>query len=427
MAGGQRTLRSTTHVTDGMTRRDPLGNAPETRRVEDNAHDGTRTETSSLSDLPREDTQTTSTTLPIHPHERETQDPRTGDLRTTIANLLEALNNAELSGAPAREIEIRQRQFDRAVETLQRTQGGNTLGSTRPAFDEAGRIMRVLNNVQPKPKLGSEGKPPTTQQVDQWTKDIDTAFQYAQVLEDSVTRTHWIMGTIQFGIHRELIQQRINEGSIRTWADLRAEEQQLVQDPVFTRYENYHKFFTFEWRNDDSVNTFLMKLNKRESLLPRNFSKFDDGSEDHEFKIAFVWSKTPAPLRKEIQRNGALEHIKEWPEFERALRNAETAVEPLNLQTQKGDRTQGKRGPSSPPRRGFKRQNSRNSTPARSEPGKTSGDNRSARNNNAPNGGRWTPGDRGNQGSREGSQKPHWRHNASGENSQQNSQGKGKP
>ena len=140
-----------------------------------------------------------------------------------------------------------------------------------------------MNNVQPKPKLGTENKPPTTQQVDQWIKDIDTAFQYAQVLDDSVTRTHWIMGTIHFSTHRELIQQRINEGSIRTWADLRAEEEQLVQDPVFTRYENYQKFFNFEWKNEDSVNTFLMKLNKRESLLPRSFSKFDDGTEDHEF------------------------------------------------------------------------------------------------------------------------------------------------
>ncbi|KAF2622826.1 hypothetical protein BU25DRAFT_494703 [Macroventuria anomochaeta] len=91
------------------------------------------------------------------------------------------------------------------------------------------------------------------QQVDQWIKDINTAFQYAQVLEDSVTCTHWIMGMIHFNTHRELIQQQINKGSIRTWANLRLEEEQLVQDPVFTWYKNYDKFFNFEWRDKDSL------------------------------------------------------------------------------------------------------------------------------------------------------------------------------
>ena len=99
---------------------------------------------------------------------------------------------------------------------MKEAQGGKIPGHNRPAFDEAGRLMRTLNNVQPKPKLGTEKTSPTPQQVDQWAKDIETAFQYTQVLEDSVTRTHWIMGTIQFSTYKELIQQRITEGSIWT-------------------------------------------------------------------------------------------------------------------------------------------------------------------------------------------------------------------
>jgi hypothetical protein len=116
--------------------------------------------------------------------------PAEAGLQASVQRLLEALNEAELAGAPATELEIRQRQFDRAMQALTLTHSGSPSGTSRPAFDEAGKIIRVLNNIQPKPKLGMENRAPTPQQVDQWIKDIDTAFQYAQVLEDSVTRTH---------------------------------------------------------------------------------------------------------------------------------------------------------------------------------------------------------------------------------------------
>jgi hypothetical protein len=33
---------------------------------------------------------------------------------------------------------------------------------------------------------------------------------------------------------------------------------------------------------------FLMLLSQRESLLPRSFFKFNNSTEDHEFKIAFI-------------------------------------------------------------------------------------------------------------------------------------------
>lgn len=305
MAGGHRTLRSATQSARDAPLNEP-GEIPETRR------DDTNREDNPLADAPSDTNSTPidirATTLPIQTRRRESQDEAMS-LQAAVTRRLETLEEAELRNAPIAEIELRQKQLDRAMAMLKEAQGGQTPGRSRPAFDEAGRLMRTLNNVQPKPKLGTEKTSPTPQQVDQWAKDIETAFQYTQVLEDSVTRTHWIMGTIQFSTHRELIQQRITEGSIRTWAELRAEEEQLVQDPVFTRYENYQKFFEIEWSKEDSVNSFLMLLSRRESLLPRSFFKFDDGTEDHEFKIAFIWSKIPELLQKEIQRNGALEHI----------------------------------------------------------------------------------------------------------------------
>ena len=344
--------------------------------------------------------------------------PAAEGLQASVQRLLEALNEAELAAAPESELEIRRRQFDRAVQALRLTQAGSAPAPSRSAYDEAGKIIGVLNKIQPKPKLGVENKPPTPQQVDQWIKDVDTAIQYVQVLDDSITRTHWIMGTIQYGIHRELIQSRITEGSIRTWADLQAEEERLVQDPILTRYENYSKFFNFEWRDNDSVNTFLMQLSRRESLLPHSFFKFEDGGDDHELKIAFVWARTPQVIQREIQRNGTLEHIREWPDFERALRNAETATSTKT--GSKKTEPSGKRPAGSPPRRNFKRHHNKGEAATRNESG------------NAPAQNRSQSRDRGNQprNSKEnGYQKPHWKNNR--ENKSQDSKpsepGKGKP
>ncbi|RAR05874.1 gag/polymerase/env polyprotein [Stemphylium lycopersici] len=47
--------------------------------------------------------------------------------------------------------------------------------------------------------------------------------------------------------------------------------------------------------------------------------------DDDEAKIAFVWAKIPDIIRREMQRHGGFETIHTWIDFERALRNAETA------------------------------------------------------------------------------------------------------
>ncbi|UPX20315.1 uncharacterized protein EKO05_0010551 [Ascochyta rabiei] len=189
MAGGQRNLRSTTSDVEELPPRDDLGQEPDAQRRDDAPRVSPAPMEPPLNPHIRGGSATTAAGIatPDVPTPRVTQ---MESLQASIPLLLEALNEAELSGAPEREIKIRQRQFNRVVETLQRTHVGPTPGSHRPAFDEAGKIMRVLNNVQPKPKLGTDNKPPSTQQVDQWIKDIDTAFQYAQVVEDSVTRTY---------------------------------------------------------------------------------------------------------------------------------------------------------------------------------------------------------------------------------------------
>ena len=103
---------------------------------------------------------------------------------------LNALFEAEARGDSEATIATLRRQVEYTSQLMGLTRPGPPTGEQRPAFDEAGKLIRVLNGVQPKPKLGSDHKVPTPQQVEQWVKDIETAFAYAQVLDDSVTRTH---------------------------------------------------------------------------------------------------------------------------------------------------------------------------------------------------------------------------------------------
>ena len=162
-----------------------------------------------------------------------------------------------------------------------------------------------------------------------------------------------------------------------------------------------------------------MQLSRRESLLPHNFFKFEDGSDDHEFKIAFVWARTPQAFQREIQRNGSLEHIHERPDFERVLRNAETATITEPEPSKADNLGKQKRPANSPPRRKFKRQNSKEATPPRNESGKAPAENRAQ-------GGGQNNQHRNSKDS--GYQKPHWRNRDHRPQalSQQES-GKGKP
>jgi hypothetical protein len=250
---------------------------------------------------------------------------------TYSGNFLEALLmkvfQAEDAGAPVAEVQRLQRQVELARLTLAIPSGTPT-ERQRSAGDEASRLMNTLSKVTPKPRLGSDSRVPTPQQVAQWATDVETMFRSVHAIEDSDTRTYWALNTIQYNVHRELLQQKINEGLIRTWDGLLAEQRRLVQDPVLTKFQNYSKFFNFTWRDGDLMNSFMLQLGKRESLLERSFFKLPNGADDDELKIAFIWSKVPESYRRELQRNGSLEAIHTWEEFERALRNAETALEP---------------------------------------------------------------------------------------------------
>ena len=239
-----------------------------------------------------------------------------------IQRKMEEIWQAEDDGAaPERIAQLRARLAE-AKEHMQDV-SGFPAQSRRPAHDDAGKLMGTLNKVQPKPKLGSDTRGPSPQAVTQWALDVETAFASVQALEDSATRTYWVLSTIQYSVHCELLQQQINLGQIVTWQQLKAEQLLLVQDPVLTKYQNYSRLFNFEWRAGDNVNSFLLQLGKKEALTSNNFF---DRFPDDELKIAYVWSKLPDSYTRELQRSGVLENIKTWLKFERAVRNAETAV-----------------------------------------------------------------------------------------------------
>jgi hypothetical protein len=89
---------------------------------------------------------------------------------TYSGNFLEALLikvfQAEDAGAPVAEVQRLQRQVELARLTLAIPSRTPT-ERQRSAGDEASRLMNTLSKVTPKPRLGSDSRIPTPQQVAQ--------------------------------------------------------------------------------------------------------------------------------------------------------------------------------------------------------------------------------------------------------------------
>ena len=297
-----------------------------------------------------------------------------------VAQVTNALWEAEDRGEPEERLaRLRERVTTANLLLTARAVVGEATGKPSSTTDGASKLLRALNAATPRPKLGDTGKPATPQQVDQWIRDVEGVFEMAAVHEDSHTRTLWALGTISYSVHRELLMQRFRDGPPKGWDWVKNEERNLVQDPLLTKYENYAKFFNFVWKDTDSVNTFLLQLSKRESLLPRSFFKTPDDQDDDEAKIAFVWAKIPDIMRREMQRHGGFETIHTWIDFERALRNAETANRTViapSLSQGGSSGSVGRRGkrPNTHTDQGGKRQDRRPSTQSgRTSPSRSDG------------------------------------------------------
>jgi hypothetical protein len=182
-----------------------------------------------------------------------------------IEALLQSKFAAEDRGASEEVLARWQRRIDDASRALMPT--GQAAERARDPQDAAAKLMRTLNNISTQPKLGEASRVPTPQQVQQWIRDVDSGFQSVQVTVDSATRTYWALGTIQYSVHRELLQQKVSDRVITSWVELYTEELRLVQDPLLTRYQNYASFWNFVWRSSDTVSGFLLYLSKKKALL----------------------------------------------------------------------------------------------------------------------------------------------------------------
>ena len=274
----------------------------------------------------------------------------------------------------------------------------------RNEVKEASDILRALNNAQPRPKLGDANRKPTPQGVDQWIKSVENIFNMACITAESVTRTRWVIGTVEYPTHRQLLTERLDAGPLKGWQWVKNKAQSLVQDPILTKFENYVKFFNFHFREHDEVNEFLSQLSKKESLLPRSFFKTLTGDDDHELKIAFIWSKIPEVYRREMQRQGNFQSIVTWEEFERCLLNAEAASRPpLGTSSSRNAASDNAERPNAAKRNSFQQ----GREPKRRDRKYSNSSNRAspARGDHAPRGGRYQGGGgssyRGNDNRRE--------------------------
>jgi hypothetical protein len=170
-------------------RREPdLG--PVTPTVEDEAMGMSTRAVLLVSEESRDDQ--AASMLPPQPDDNphaERRQPWKSTIEDQMAKLVVDLVEAGRNSAPQERLEFLERSLDRLERLLSSNSSGKSTDSHQESFDQAHRLIGVLNKVDPKPYLGSKSTPPTPQQVDRWARDIETAFDYAQVLEDSSTRT----------------------------------------------------------------------------------------------------------------------------------------------------------------------------------------------------------------------------------------------
>ncbi|KAF7574004.1 hypothetical protein PtrM4_056270 [Pyrenophora tritici-repentis] len=133
--------------------------------------------------------------------------------REWVAQLTSDLWAAEDRGEPEERLaRLRERVATANLLLTARATTREPTGRLSSDTDDASKLMRPLNAATPRPKLGDTGKLATPQQVEQWIKDVEGVFAMAAVYEDSQTRSLWVLGTISYGVHRELLMQRLRDG-----------------------------------------------------------------------------------------------------------------------------------------------------------------------------------------------------------------------
>jgi hypothetical protein len=185
------------------------------------------------------------------------------------------------------------------------------------------KAIQSLSRARDAPELGSNKRAPSIQQIERWIKHVDRFMDVHFATEDSVQRTRWIIALVKYDTYRDILDREVDNGDVTTWAHTQQRVRNLAEDPVLTKYGHYVRFWSINWRQEDPFNTFYNHFTNELALLDMN--PFE-GPQGEMTKVSFVWSRCPEPIRREVQRAGQLKNVGDWPTFERAIRDAETAV-----------------------------------------------------------------------------------------------------
>ena len=305
------------------------------------------------------------------PHTLEEQAPRTlptltgiNPIQAYLLELYRELRQKKTSGASPTEITDLEEHISTVREGTGMAPGPARSVHTPPISGEDRKGVLHLMKSKDIPTLGAKARAPTTAQLDRWIRDMNNQFRLCFATDDTVERIMFTIAQIKYEPFHDIVDRAVNDdGSITTWAALTTKLRGLVEDPVLTRYLNYQKFWGIEWREGYSITEFYNHLTNMESRLEAR--PFTGQMTAEQLKISFVWSKTPEPIRIEMRRSGQLKDTSTWESFERAVRDAETAIQATATKPQgnTGSHTsnsnrnrQGKRQASQPEQSGSEKQ-----------------------------------------------------------------------
>lgn len=344
--------------------------------------------------------------------------------RAYLTDLYKELRQAKRSGNPEDIAELEEH-----IAMIRGDLGMNTGPARNTPMPDTGDERKGIANLMKSkdvPTLGSKSRAPTTTQLDRWIRDMNNQFKLCWATEDSVQRVMFSITQIKYEPFHDIVDRAVNDDrTITSWKELLTRLRSLVEDPVLTRYQNYEKFWSVEWRDGQSFTEFFNFLTNVESRLEER--PFNGEMSGDLLKISFVWSRMPEHLRVEMRRAGQLKSVNTWEAFERALRDAETAVGatqgPGTSQATPGQAPSGQ----AQQRSGGKRPASQTTTGSK-------GNNRSSKKQDRrPSGGRQRstspkPGLSGKESShpqgKEGNRREHWKNRNKDSEEQQ---GNGKP
>ncbi|KAF2680945.1 hypothetical protein K458DRAFT_89763 [Lentithecium fluviatile CBS 122367] len=190
------------------------------------------------------------------------------------------------------------------------------------------KAIQSLSRARDAPELGNNRKPPSVQQIERWIKNVNRFMDVHFATEDSIQRTRWIVTLVKYDTYRDILDREVDSDHVTTWAQTQQRIRNLAEDPVLTKYGHYARFWNIEWRTEDPFNVFYNRFTNELALL--NMDPFG-GPQGEMAKVSFVWSRCPEPIRREVQRAGQLKNVTDWLTFERAIRDAETAVQIADL------------------------------------------------------------------------------------------------